>query len=158
MTSSRGWENGRCRSRICPASWKAHISTPSGCSSAGAWATASISAARRSFSSSKRTSRLSGKCRKNVRWLTPARAAISAVVVWSNPRSRYSSSAACCRRRRVSAPLRGTRRDYPTLPPSALFAPLNGPTLVVSVTGATSAVHRGAASTDKPCQERKRRS
>jgi GAF domain-containing protein len=42
-----------------------------------------------------RTSRLSAKCRKNVRSVNPARSAISATVVFSNPRSPYRARAAC---------------------------------------------------------------
>jgi hypothetical protein len=48
------------------------------------------------------TSRLSAKRRKNVRSVRPARSAISATVVSSNPRSRNSSSAARSRRPRAS--------------------------------------------------------
>ena len=39
----------------------------------------------------KSTSRLSAKYRKNVRLVSPARSAISAMVTSSNPRSKYSS-------------------------------------------------------------------
>ena len=64
-------------------------------------------------SPSNNASRLSGKCRKNVRSVTPALAAISAA---SSRRSRArgtSSRAACCRRRRACSPLRGIERPYP---------------------------------------------
>jgi hypothetical protein len=45
---------------------------------------------------------LSLKCRKKVRSVTPARSAMSATVVWSNPRSAYSSIAAANIRPRAS--------------------------------------------------------
>src|ERR1700733_5060609 len=50
----------------------------------------------------KSTSRLSAKCRKKVRSVTPAWAAIWAAVVWSNPRSEYRARAASCSRPRLS--------------------------------------------------------
>ena len=50
----------------------------------------------------KSTSRLSAKCRKKVRSVSPARAAICAAVVWSNPRSEYRARAASCSRPRLS--------------------------------------------------------
>ena len=48
------------------------------------------------------TSRLSVKCRKKVRLVSPARSAISATVVSSYPRSPYRARAASCSRARAS--------------------------------------------------------
>ena len=58
------------------------------------------------------TSRLSAKCRKKVRSVSPARAAISATVVCSNPRSLYSSMAACSSRPRPFGSQRPIRPWY----------------------------------------------
>ena len=71
----------------------------------------------------KSTSRLSAKCRKKVRSVTPARAAISAAVVWSNPRS------AVQRERRLLQP-----------PPTVRLPSTHDPILALTVTDIRSRV------------------
>jgi hypothetical protein len=81
----------RAKSRRCwsrsPAAITAAITASMGAAAAGASATALTMSPCSRPAPPKSTSRLSVKCRKKVRSVSPARSAISATVVFSNPRS-----------------------------------------------------------------------
>ncbi len=72
----------------------AAVTASIGLASAGAAASASTMCRSSCSDPANSTSRLSAKCRKKVRAVTPARSAISATVVPSYPRSAYSAIAA----------------------------------------------------------------
>ncbi len=88
-------------SRAAPAS-RPRATASRGVYPVGAPATPDKIRSWRSLEPPNSTSRLSVKCRKKVRSVTPARAAISAAVVWSNPRSAYRARAASCSLPRLS--------------------------------------------------------
>ena len=88
---------------------RAAVTASSGAADSGAAVRLLTRRSRNASVPANSTSRLSAKWRKKVRSVSPARPAISATVVCSNPRSLNSSSAACITRPRGS----GSQRPIP---------------------------------------------
>ena len=99
------WRCGAMLARPCsafPAASRPAATASSAVAVPGAAATAPTTTSWNASWPENSTSRLSAKCRKNVRSVSPARTAMSATVVWSKPRSANSSAAACSSRPRAS--------------------------------------------------------